>query len=732
MAKGADSLFLELARRKGLLDETQAAELLGAREESSRPGPEAGRIPQALAERAVESGRLTRSQAHEIQRELLPRGAPRALGRYEIVEELGKGGMGSVYKAWDPRLEVYVAIKTLVPQLAANGDFIVRFEREARLGARLRTPHAIRVFDVGEEGLIHYIVMDYIEGESLAAVQGREGRLDEERACAACADVARALHAAHKHGVIHRDIKPANIMVDQDGTVKVADLGIAKQVRVPGADGASKDVSATTLVLGTASYMSPEQADGDPLDFRSDIFSLGATLYHLVCGQLPYTGNTSQKIMRRVATGPVPDPRRANPALSEAVAGVLGRMMAKDPAQRYQTHAELIADLESCAQGRAPISHRPPLKTGQPEAPKTKPDQASREKAVLADAGRAKSEAEAAWSEIKERNFAPGDTLDTALKDAEVTLRSAETLFELKVLPEARAAYEEVITKCKAIRALAAEGGQPETSLKELWRAGWTAESERVRVAAAEGDHEKEITYYVNSVGMTLALIPAGSFETEEAGREGRHAFGKPFHVGVHAVTNGQYEKFLEDTGYDGSPDAGVNYMRHRGDWRRYASTEPDYPVVAVSWKNAQKFCEWLTEKEGVTYRLPTEAEWEYACRAGSRTEYYWGDHVRDDCAWYKANSRGRTHPVGQKLPNAFGLCDMSGNVWEWCRDWHQKGHDAESASADSERSPESGRRVLRGGSWFFGGNFIRSASRLSGDPSSTNYAHGFRVAALF
>ena len=375
MSRENDKRFAQVAGDKGLLDETQVDELLAAehaqaaekgklvlRSDSSFAAPPLRRteaplrrvVPATLAAKAVARGMMTESQAREVQRELLPAEAPRTLGRYEVVEELGAGGMGSVYKAWDSRLKIYVAAKTLVPALAANRAYIQRFEREAQLGAQLRTPHAVRVFDVGEEGPVHYIVMDYVEGESLADLFHREGKLDEKRACAICADAARALEEASSHDIIHRDIKPANIMLDNRGRVKVADLGIAKQLVAEDDDPASKQLSLTVGVIGTPTYMSPEQAMGRELDFRTDIYSLGATLYHLVCGDMPYKGGTPQEIMFKVAHDPCPDPRRLNPELSQPVAGVICKMMAKAPGLRYQTHAELIADLESCAQGRRP------------------------------------------------------------------------------------------------------------------------------------------------------------------------------------------------------------------------------------------------------------------------------------------------------------------------------------------------------------------------------------------
>jgi formylglycine-generating enzyme required for sulfatase activity len=239
----------------------------------------------------------------------------------------------------------------------------------------------------------------------------------------------------------------------------------------------------------------------------------------------------------------------------------------------------------------------------------------------------------------------------------------------------------------------------------------------------------KDLTYYINTVGMRLARVPPGSFRMGEEGEGGRHTVAAAFCMGACEVTNAQYQRFVRESGYDGRPDTVHEYMHHFRDRSGYAakaSTDPDYPMVFVSWRNARKFCEWLSRKEGVRYRLPTELEWEYACRAGSTTPYYWGDRVRGDCVWYGGNSGKRTRRVGGKLPNAFGLHDMSGNAEEWCQSLHRsypyRGDDGREDLRDE------GDRVLRGGSVFSTVSMIRSTDR-DGDNSAHPYVtYGFRV----
>ena len=217
---------------------------------------------------------------------------------------------------------------------------------------------------------------------------------------------------------------------------------------------------------------------------------------------------------------------------------------------------------------------------------------------------------------------------------------------------------------------------------------------------------------FENTIGMEFNLIPAGSFMMGSENGYGderpvhKVTITKPFYIGIYPVFQGEYEVVMWS-----------NPSGFRGNRR---------PIEQVTWYDAKEFCRRLSEKEGVTYRLPTEAEWEYACRAGTTTRYYWGDRIDEDYLWYKDNSGWKTHPVGQKLPNAWGLYDMAGNVWEWCEDWYG------SYSPDEQTDPvgpsSGSSRVLRGSSWYGGTEFVRSANRDLFTPSYRYTNIGFRV----
>jgi len=283
-------------------------------------------------------------------------------GRYRVHDELGRGGMAKVYRGEDTVLGRTVAIKVLAPQYADDPNFVTRFRREAQAAARLSNPNVVSVFDTGDEDDVHFIVMEYVEGRTLADYVAGGGRIMPERAIDIGIDVCRALEAAHEQGVVHRDIKPGNIMVTASGDVKVTDFGIARM-----ATGA-ETVAQTAAVLGTASYLSPEQAQGQPVDGRTDIYSLGCVLYEMVTGRPPFIGDSTVAVAsKHVLEQPVP-PSRLNRDVSPDLDAVILRALAKNPENRYQTAEDLRRDLERVRSG-APVEATPLLPTTAVAAP---------------------------------------------------------------------------------------------------------------------------------------------------------------------------------------------------------------------------------------------------------------------------------------------------------------------------------------------------------------------------
>ena len=267
------------------------------------------------------------------------------LDRYEVGRLLGAGGMAEVFEGRDRLLARRVAIKVPLAQHAHDPEFAQRFRREAQAAASLSHPGVVAVYDTGSENGTHFIVMEYVDGRTLKDVIRAEAPLYPDRAAEICADVCSALAAAHARGLVHRDVKPANIMLMPDGRVKLMDLGIARAA-------AGETATQTAAMLGTAQYLSPEQAQGQAVDYRSDLYSLGCCLYEMLTGTVPFTGATPVAIAyRHVREDPTP-PRQLNPDVPAPLEAICLKAMAKLPDNRYQTAAEFQDDLERFRNGR--------------------------------------------------------------------------------------------------------------------------------------------------------------------------------------------------------------------------------------------------------------------------------------------------------------------------------------------------------------------------------------------
>jgi eukaryotic-like serine/threonine-protein kinase len=286
-------------------------------------------------------------------------------GRYEIDSVLGQGGMAKVFRGTDQVLGRTVAIKVLSPQFADDAQFVTRFRREAQSAAALNHPNIVGVFDTGSQGDVHFIVMEYVEGRTLRDVIRSDGPLHPQRAVEIADAVAKALESAHDAGMVHRDIKPGNIMLTSDGEVKVMDFGIART-------STGDTLTQTAAVLGTASYLSPEQAQGQPVDPRSDLYSLGCVLYEMVTGRPPFSGDSPVAIAyKHVKDDPAP-PSQINADVPGDLEAVILKSMAKNPANRYQTAAELRQDLQRLMQGLPTLAT--PVMAGDPTEMLTRPE----------------------------------------------------------------------------------------------------------------------------------------------------------------------------------------------------------------------------------------------------------------------------------------------------------------------------------------------------------------------
>jgi serine/threonine protein kinase/formylglycine-generating enzyme required for sulfatase activity len=549
------------------------------------------------------------------------------LDEYRLLEQVGEGGMGTTYKALHARLEMIVALKVLRPPLTRDPSAVARFHREMRAIGRLRHPNIVQATDAGEARGLFYLVMEYLTGQTLSQRVRAHGALPVEDACRVIRSAARALQHAHENGLVHRDVKPSNLMQTADGSVKLLDLGLALLRSADSAD--PTQLSAERGVVGTNDYMAPEQwRNSSKVDARADQYSLGCTLYFLLAGEPPFarqSGVTHFEKMEAHLTRPAPDPSGSRPEVPPGLDAVVRRMLAKSPDDRFPTMADVIDALRPfAAEPDTPVTPYPP-----PPPPSSRSGRGWLVAAAALVAGIGLLAA--FWRPLFGTTDPP--------TPPEPVVKVAPPPGRLPMTPD----------EAKSLQARWAEYiGRPVV--------------ER------------------NAVGMDLVLIPPGEFEPA---RVSPVTLSQPFDLGRTEVTTGQFEQFLADPDSRGFRTAaereGTGHIHADGNfvmksgltWKSPGTHKPtpDHPVVMVSWDDANAFCDWLTRKEKRKYRLPTEWEWQWACRAGSDQKYFHGSDVTelDRYAWHASNS-GKTavQPVGGRLPNTWGLADTLGNAHEW------------------------------------------------------------------
>jgi len=306
-----------------------------------------------LTDLLVREGVVTENQMRRVKRTLAASRGSQIPG-YQIIAKLGSGAMATVFKARQLSLDRIVAIKVLPKKLSENADYVDRFYKEGKAAARLNHPNIVQAIDVGEAGGYHYFVMEYVEGRTLGDDLESGKVYSEAEALDVIVQIGRALEHAHEHGFVHRDVKPKNIMMTRGGAAKLADMGLARAM----ADVEAAEAEAGKA-YGTPYYISPEQIRGEVnIDFRADIYALGATLYHLVTGRVPFEGPTPAAVMHKHLKEALVPPDHINTSLSSGVGEVVEVMMAKDRNRRYASTKDMLMDLEAVAAGQPPLMVR--------------------------------------------------------------------------------------------------------------------------------------------------------------------------------------------------------------------------------------------------------------------------------------------------------------------------------------------------------------------------------------
>jgi len=304
------------------------------------------RSAEELAKELILRKKLTKFQAEEVSK---GKGKSLTLGNYVLLEKIGAGGMGQVFKAWHRRMDRLVAVKLLPPTMTKDKAAIARFDREVKAAAKLRHTNIVAADDADEANGVHFLVMELVEGSDLSALVKKNGPLSVDKTLSYIIQAARGLEFAHEHGVIHRDIKPANLLVDAKGTVKILDMGLA---RIEGSAPGQAELTSSGAIMGTVDYMAPEQAvSTKTADARSDIYSLGISLWYLLTGKCVYDGDTLMAKLLAHRDAAVPSLNSTVPEVSAALDAVFQKMVAKRAQDRYQSMTEVIRDLESCCSG---------------------------------------------------------------------------------------------------------------------------------------------------------------------------------------------------------------------------------------------------------------------------------------------------------------------------------------------------------------------------------------------
>ncbi|MDQ3818801.1 MAG: bifunctional serine/threonine-protein kinase/formylglycine-generating enzyme family protein [Acidobacteriota bacterium] len=620
--------------------------------------------------------------------------------RYRVVRQLGRGGIGTVYEAFDQRVNALVALKETV---RASDDATRReFEREAGLLANLQHQALPKVMDYFIEGGGEYLVMEYVPGYDLLELLTRRGAPFHVELVMGWADaILDVLEYLHNHQppILHRDIKPANLKLTKEDDLYLLDFGLAK-----GTAGQMPTMLTSRSVQGYTPIYSPlEQILGQGTEPRSDLYSLGATLYHLLTNVPPFDAPTrysqleegrqdplqpiihlNQQVPKNIASTiheAMSIRRRDRPESAAAMRQLLNR--AKDEANRatvYQRHED---HFDAARQAQAESERRGEV-----------------EQQRLAEA--------AAWRPAEREQQKPA-IAPYPFPQQQIFAAPARRNAHLIIIIAVIAVVAAIIL---AIALTRGTSDEEKTSANES------------QAASPNTTRAQTFMDNLNGVPIEMVLVPGGTFTMGSPPDEGpnderpQHSVTLPsFYMSKYEVTQAQYRAMM-----------GVNPSEFQGD---------DLPVERVTWKEAKEFCERVSSITKKEYRLPSEAEWEYAARAGTTTIFAFGNSISSSQANFDGSNpfgdapadvnRQKTTPVGSFQPNPFGLYDMHGNVWEWCEDWYHKNYTG--APSDGSAWDDGGvYKVVRGGSWLSNGIGLRSAVRDKLDPEFRLPFVGFRV----
>lgn len=652
--------------------------------------------------------------------------------RYLILGEIGRGGMGQVLRAIDrgPNLDEsnLIAIKRILDPYLSDKRAVKQFLNELSKARKFRHPNVVLMYHSDTTSMGPYIVMEYIEGQNLADYIRQHGPVPEKTALDWFCKLANALDLGHAEGLIHRDLKPHNILISTNLEPYLADFGIALQLT-------DQDHTQTGLGPGTLAYMSPEQLENKTPAINQDIYSFGATLYHAVEGNPPFTANSLPQLIAAIMSSPAPRATRVSPQLADRI----GSCLAKNPVDRPSTCCSAL--LVPSATSHPPHTSRPPHATT-PEKAKSHKNQSSGLsnwvlKLLLVS-----------LAVTTVGFYLRGKVLLQLIASGNASQQHTQENLSQNETPQSLSSNLDNLdaSRSNQMSDPASESPTPSrpsnTSKDANLGQSETSPPLTKKKETSKNAFPNQSGYFRNSLGMEFQLIHPGEFVmgSSESIDELRKKFpntngmdfeniqpsqptlvSEEFFMGIHEVTRGQFSQFVQATGYKTEPELSSDGAWGFGDqeyklskefsWKNPGFNQSDnHPVVNISWNDANAFVRWLSEQENLYYALPSEIQWEYTCRAGMKSLFWFGDSVDKismsdnipDLSFEQLFGKGAdmnnnayelndtfpfTSPVGSFAPNPWGVKDMYGNVAEMCSDL---------------LIDESGAKfqVVRGGSW--------------------------------
>lgn len=651
-------------------------------------------------------------------------------GPYQIVAALGEGGMAAVYKAYQPAMERFVAIKVLPRQYAQDPDFVARFKREAKLLAQLQHPDILPVFDFGEADGYTYLVMPLLQSGSLTSwLKGQP--LAWPLIHQIITQLGEALHYAHTHGLIHRDVKPSNVLLDESGNCLLSDFGLARMT-----ESASK-ITNTGAILGTPAYMAPEQGSGQNIDARSDLYALGVILYELITGRVPYRAETPVAVIFKHIQDPLPSAREYNPNIPEAVERVLLKSLAKRPEDRFQTGADFVRALQAALPNTAPTATDIELpKSFETMMASTLPPQTN---------GRRKAPA---WVWLV-ATFVGTICILGGIGLAVGAFLTGNLPMPNAAGPTATASLAIAAVQPSPTRLPATATASPSPAPTPTPTA--TLGIGSIRRAGPDGMEQVFVPAGEFTLGLSeterqllISLCPTCNPASLENAVPQRRVYLDAYWIDRTEITNAQFATFVAATGfvtiaeqkqnsyvYDAITKESnylplANWRTPKGEGSSIVGQD-NFAVTQMSWVDADAYCRWAGR------RLPTEAEWEKAARGPQNYLFPWGNTPPTfEALNYDLSHNGPvavgSYPSGV---SAYGALDMAGNVWEWTSDYYAKTYYQE-APASNPRGPATGEGyTFRGGSWFSNGLgkifLVTAVGRLWNKPEIRSDVLGFR-----